>query len=105
LVEPLNLQISTTLRTSPGKAKRPWFILGFLIAAALVTWVPALQPAGHVVEQFAKRALVLTLFFIGLGLSKATLKQVGLRPLVLGVTLWLLVAGLTLAAVEIGWVS
>lgn len=88
-----------------GKAKKPWFILGFSIAAALVTWVPALQPAGHVVEQVAKRALVLTLFFIGLGLSKKTLKQVGFRPLVLGVVLWLLVASLTLAAVQIGWVS
>jgi uncharacterized integral membrane protein (TIGR00698 family) len=88
-----------------GKAKRPWFILGFLIAAALVTWVPALQPAGHLVEQVAKRALVLTLFFIGLGLSKATIKQVGFRPLILGITLWVLVASLTLAAVEIGWLS
>jgi uncharacterized integral membrane protein (TIGR00698 family) len=88
-----------------GKAKRPWFILGFLIAAALVTWVPALQPAGHLVEQVAKRALVLTLFFIGLGLSKATIKQVGFRPLILGFTLWVLVASLTLAAVEIGWLS
>lgn len=88
-----------------GRAKKPWFILGFLIAAALVTWVPALQPAGQVVEQIAKRALVLTLFLIGLGLSKATLKQVGFRPLVLGITLWALVACLTLAAVEMGWMS
>jgi uncharacterized integral membrane protein (TIGR00698 family) len=88
-----------------GKAKKPWFILGFLIAAALVTWVPALQPFGHIVEQVAKRTLVLTLFFIGLGLSKATLKQVGYRPLILGVTLWALVASVTLAAVEVGWIS
>lgn len=83
-----------------GKAKKPWFILGFLIAAALVTYVPSLQPAGHVVEMIAKRFLVLTLFFIGLGLSRATLKQVGFRPLVLGVTLWIIVLSLTLAAIE-----
>ena len=88
-----------------GKAKKPWFILGFLIAAALVTWVPSLQPVGHIVEMIAKRALVLTLFFIGLGLSRATLKQVGLRPLVLGVVLWVLVASVTLGAVKLGWLT
>jgi len=85
-----------------GKAKKPWFILGFLIAAALVTWIPALQEPGHWVEAIAKRLLVLTLFFIGLGLSKSTLKQVGPRPLILAVALWLVVASTTLAAIQLG---
>jgi len=85
-----------------GKAKKPWFILGFLIAAALVTWIPAIQEPGHWVEAIAKRLLVLTLFFIGLGLSKSTLKQVGPRPLILAVALWLVVASTTLAAIQLG---
>lgn len=88
-----------------GKAKMPWFILGFLMAAALVTWVPELQVAGHWVEMIAKRLLVLTLFFIGLGLSKETLAKVGLRPLVLGVTLWIIVATSVFGAVEAGWIN
>lgn len=88
-----------------GKAKKPWFILGFLIAAALVTWVPQLKPAGHIVEMVAKRTLVVTLFLIGAGLSKETLKQVGLRPFILGVLLWLITGTATLGALEMGWIK
>ena len=37
--------------TGPGKGKpkRPWFILGFVAAAALVTWIPALTASGRIV--------------------------------------------------------
>lgn len=85
--------------------KKPWFILGFIIAAALVTWVPALQEPGRYVEMVAKRILVLTLFFIGLGLSKKTLKEVGFRPLVLGFLLWLCIGLGSLTAIELGWIQ
>lgn len=70
--------------------KKPWFILWFLIAAALVTWVPELHTTGQIVERIAKQLLVITLFLIGLNLSKQTLKTVGFKPLVLGVTLWII---------------
>ena len=76
--------------------KWPWFILGFLLVAALVTWVPALAPLGGMVSGFGRRALVLALFLIGLALSRATLAAVGVRPLVLGVLLWLVVAAASL---------
>jgi uncharacterized membrane protein YadS len=52
-----------------GRIKRPWFILGFLAMAAIVTWLPALKPPGHLVFLTAQRALVITLFLIGSGLS------------------------------------
>jgi uncharacterized integral membrane protein (TIGR00698 family) len=82
-----------------GKAARPWFIAGFVLAAALVTYVPALQPAGHVVARVAKQALVLTLFFIGASLTRSSLRAVGARPLALGVLLWIAMASLSLAAI------
>lgn len=81
---------------------RPWFIAGFLAAAALVTYVPALRPAGDLVSRGARHAMSATLFLIGTGLSRAALQAVGARPLVLGFTLWLLSAGLSLAAVAAG---
>ncbi|RYG53045.1 putative sulfate exporter family transporter, partial [bacterium] len=84
------------------KAKRPWFILGFIIAAALVTWVPALQPAGHQVESLAKRLMVLTLFLIGSNLTRATIQSVGIKPFVQGIALWIFMASSSLAAIYYG---
>jgi uncharacterized integral membrane protein (TIGR00698 family) len=85
-----------------GKGKAPWFIVGFVAAAALATWIPALRPAGHLVAEVARRALVVTLFLIGVGLSREALRRVGPRPLALGLALWLLMGGATLAAVKAG---
>jgi len=87
------------------KAKRPWFILGFLLAAAVVTFIPSLQPAGHIVESVAKRLMVLTLFLIGTGLNRTAIKSVGPRPFVQGILLWMIIGSLSLGAIWAGWVS
>lgn len=87
-----------------SKPKRPWFILGFLSAAAIVTWIPALQPVGHVVERVARQGLVLTLFLIGANLNLDTLKSVGVKPFVLGFGLWILVGTATVGAILAGWI-
>jgi hypothetical protein len=50
-----------------------WFILGFLVAAAHVTWIPSLKPFGHLVFVSAQHSLVVTLFLIGSGLSRNAL--------------------------------
>lgn len=93
----------TTARTR-AKGKRPWFILGFIVAAALVTFLPALKPAGLLIAGLAKRSLVLTLFLLGLGLSRENLAKVGPRPLIQGLLLWILVGVGTLAAILAGWI-
>ena len=85
-----------------ASAPRPWFILGFLAAAALVTWVPALRPAGKVVAATARQAMVVTLYLIGAGLSREALRRVGIRPFLLGAVLWVLVGTAALAAVRLG---
>jgi uncharacterized integral membrane protein (TIGR00698 family) len=82
------------------KGKKPWFILGFIAAAALATYVPFLHKPGHLVSVAAQRSLVLTLFFIGANLTREALRKVGLRPFLMGVTLWVLVAGLSLSAIR-----
>lgn len=80
----------------------PWFIFGFVAVAAVVTWVPALREAGAAVAAGGRQLLVATLFLVGAQVSRAALKAVGPRPLVLGALLWLVVAGATLAAVKLG---
>lgn len=102
-IVPLTLCLGLFYKSSGEPTKKPWFILWFLIAAALVTWIPALQPIGHWVEFLAKRLLILVLFMIGLGLSRETLRNVGLRPLLLGVILWLITASTTLVLIKAEW--
>lgn len=106
---PLTLVLARVWKHEAGgkgeQPKRPWFILGFLLVAALVTWVPALAPAGDVVAKVARQVLVTTLFLVGAGVSREALKQVGLRPVVLGVVLWGVVASASFAGVKLGWLG
>ena len=109
-IVPLTLVIGFAyVRKNPtagaAKAKRPWFILGFLAAAALVTWIPVLRPSGMIVAAIARRSLVLTLFLIGSGLTRATIKSVGMRPFLQGLLLWIMVGSATLGAIEAGWIK
>ncbi len=88
-----------------AKPKRPWFIAGFLAASALVTFVPALQPAGHAVSFGAHRLLACTLFVIGLGLTRPALRSLGVRPFVQAVMLWATLGIGTLVAILNGWIG
>lgn len=105
-IAPVTLAISLARGGwKPGtKIRRPWFVLGFLVAAATVTWVPDTKLAGDWVANVAKRLLVVTLFLIGTGLTRKSLATVGLRPLVQAVTLWIIIATLVLAAILAGWI-
>jgi uncharacterized integral membrane protein (TIGR00698 family) len=108
-IAPLAFALSVFQR-EPGRGvnwsrlRPPWFIGGFVIAAAIVTWIPALVPAGHVASQIAGRLLVLTLFLIGSHLTRAFLKNVGARPFLLGILLWACVSTVTFTALRAGWI-
>ena len=79
----------------------PWFIGGFLLSSAIVTWFEILQPLGHQVEWTARRVLVVTLFMIGCGMTFESFKRVGLVSLVHAVILWALVSSLSLTFVTL----
>ncbi len=88
-----------------GPTKKPWFIAGFLAMAALATFVPHLAEPGKVVAELSRHLLVATLFLIGAGVSREALEAVGVRPLVLGVTLWAVVASVSFAVIHAGWLG
>ena len=81
------------------QTKKPWFILGFLLMSAAVTYIPGLETAGETIEMIARRCMVLTLFCIGAGLTLEKVKAVGIKPFLQGVLLWILVGSVSLAAV------
>lgn len=76
----------------------PLFIVGFILAAGIRTLLPQHAQLWDGLAAGAKQCLVVTLFLVGAGLSREVLRTVGARPLLQGISLWLLVSGLTLAA-------
>jgi uncharacterized integral membrane protein (TIGR00698 family) len=78
----------------------PYFIALFLLASVLRSNANATSVASFDrIASGARVALVATLFLIGAGLTRETLRSVGVRPLVQGVLLWIAVGSLTLFAV------
>jgi uncharacterized integral membrane protein (TIGR00698 family) len=90
---------------SAAKIQFPWFILLFCIAAVLNTYVPAITRVSHSLFTLGRLGLTATLFLIGTGISRSTLKEVGWRPLLQGVILWALVAVTSLYFIRIGWIA
>lgn len=81
-----------------AKIRVPYFIGLFVGAVLLNTWIP-LPALNHTVVGAAHAGLTLTLFLIGSGLSRQVLKDTGIRPMLQGVLLWLMIAGGALWAV------
>lgn len=90
-------------RAPAERGARPWFIAGFVLLAALVTYVPVLRAPGHALAYVAHRLLGLTLFLIGLGLTRDALRTLGPRSLLQALGLWTALAGGTLLAICEHW--
>jgi uncharacterized integral membrane protein (TIGR00698 family) len=93
------------VRGAKAKIQWPWFIGLFCMAAVCNTYLPAGAPAYALAVKLAKIGLTITLFLIGTGLSVATIKRVGPRPLLQGIILWLIVSVGSLWLIRIGWIS
>jgi uncharacterized integral membrane protein (TIGR00698 family) len=102
-IVPLSLVTAIALK-SKARIQWPWFILLFCLAALLNTLLPALNPTFGVLNHLGKIGLTVTLFLIGTGLNKQTLKRVGVRPLLQGLTLWIMIGAGTLALILFNWV-
>lgn len=97
---PVALGLAILKRRSTAAVKVPWFIFAFLAAAGLRTLWPHGEIAYDCIKHVARLGLTLTLFLIGAGLSRSALKTVGIRPMIQGVVLWMVVSIAGLAAVQ-----
>jgi len=91
-------------RGSKSRIHWPWFILFFCLAAVANTYLPAFQPAYPILKHLGIIGLTVTLYLIGTGLSIRTLREVGVRPLLQGISLWVIVAAGSLALTIDGWI-
>ena len=90
---PLALVTSFIFKSEGRKVSIPWFILWFIVAILMNTYVLDSMPeVGKVISGLARKGLIITMFFIGASLSTDVLKAVGVKPLVQGVLLWLVIS-------------
>jgi uncharacterized integral membrane protein (TIGR00698 family) len=92
-------------RSRKAHVKMPWFILLFCLATVISTYVPRFAIEYRALSHLGKAGLTATLFLIGTSLSKRTLREVGVRPFVQGVSLWIIVATVSLFAIRYQWIS
>jgi len=89
---------------SKARIQWPWFILLFCLAAVANSYLPGLRGFYTELKHLGVIGLTVTLFLIGTGLSMKTLREVGMRPLLQGIFLWIVVASGSLALIRAGWI-
>ncbi|MEI8134073.1 MAG: putative sulfate exporter family transporter [bacterium] len=98
-IVPVALGTSFFFKSEKKKVTIPYFIFLFVLASVVRTYVPLGTKIFDGLVSIAKAGLVLTLFLIGAGLSRATMRAVGFKPFIEGVILWLVIGSVSLWAV------
>jgi uncharacterized integral membrane protein (TIGR00698 family) len=84
--------IFSLLKKTDNKVGIPWFIFLFLLMSLIFSFFRELQYLTSYFLIISKIGLSLTLFLIGLNLNKSQIKDISMKPVMLGVTLWVLTA-------------
>lgn len=97
-IMPLALVTAWIFKKKDQRISVPKFIFFFILAMLINTFLLQDYPQfGKVVSSISKHGLNIALFFIGAGLSLDVLKSVGVKAMLLGVALWLIISLSTLA--------
>lgn len=98
---PLAFATSFIFKSKGQKVSIPWFIFFFVLAMVFNTYVLSLSDTtreiGSFINGLARKSLTITLFFIGASLSRDVLKSVGIKPMIQGIALWIVISLSTLA--------
>lgn len=96
---PLAFVTMFIFRDRTAKISIPWFIFIFVLAMIVNTYVPLPEWFTTAMVWIARRGMVVTLFLIGASLSLSSIRQVGIKPLVQAVILWIVISVSSLAVV------
>ena len=96
-----SMKAGTEGEEKKGKVSIPWFIFLFVAAMIFNTYVgtDTFRPAYDALVVIAKQCLIAVLFAIGAGLSLKVIRQVGVKPLVQAVILWIVIGVGSLAVI------
>lgn len=95
---PMAFATSFIFKSKGQKISIPWFIFFFVLAMIVNTYLLGSVPElGSAINGLARKTLTITMFFIGASLSMDVVRSVGLKPLVQGILLWVVISCSTLA--------
>ncbi|HME35529.1 MAG TPA: putative sulfate exporter family transporter [Candidatus Sulfotelmatobacter sp.] len=103
-IVPLTIAVAI-LKKTKSRVQWPWFILLFCLAAVANTYLPWFGWLYPKLSALGKTGLTVTLYLIGTGISRSTLKEVGVRPLLQGILLWAIVAISSLLLIRLGLIA
>ncbi len=89
---PVAFLASLIYREKEAKLRVPLFVVLFILAALISSFVPLSSDVLQLVTTLSKTLLVVALLMIGLEINRSTLQQMSWRSVLFGVTLWGLVA-------------
>lgn len=96
---PLSLITAVFYKKNGNKMYIPYFIFFYVLAMILNTYVHQIQMISPTIVFISKRGLTLTLFLIGAGLSKEALKNIGIKPFLQGIILWIFISVISLVTI------
>lgn len=95
---PMAFATSFIFKSKGQKISILWFIFFFVLAMIVNTYLLGSIPElGSAINGLARKTLTITMFFIGASLSMDVVRSVGLKPLIQGILLWVVISCSTLA--------
>ena len=95
----VSIFIFTRKKGEKTRISIPWFIFLFILAMLVNTYVNIPELLSKGISIASHKALSVTLFLIGTGLSVESIRKTGFKPVLLGVLLWTIISVASLIAV------
>ena len=96
---PVSLLTAVLYKSGSGRITLPWFIGLFVLAMLANSFIPQVSLFNEELVWMARRGLVVTLFLIGSTMTLSLCRNVGVKPFLYGLTLWLLISASSLLVI------
>ncbi len=93
---PLSLALVLGFKENRESFKIPSFIIGFVLASCLFSFLPQFQEYYTVLYRISKQIMVVSLFLIGSSISFGSIKKVGISVILQASAVWIIICLLSL---------
>jgi len=94
---PVSFVTSFLFKSKSNKIALPWFIFLFILAMISNSIFVLPTDLTTTIVAIARKCLTLSLFFIGASLTITVLRNVGVRPMIQGVVIWIIISLVSLS--------